>query len=238
MIKKDLKIIAIIPARGGSKGIKEKNIKLLNGKPLIFYSINEALKLKKLFYKIIVSTDSRKIARISEKLGAEVPYLRPRKISKDSTPTFPVVKHCINFIEKKDKVNIDLVLILQPTSPLRSALDIKKTINIMKNNICDSVVSVKRVIKSNPLFLKILKNKYLKSYLPKNKFVRRQDVKSNIYKTNGAIYLSRRNIFFKNKNNLVYGNKTIPYIMSEHRSIDIDDEIDFKYCELIINEKK
>ncbi len=238
MIKKDLKILAIIPARGSSKTIKDKNIKLLNKKPLIFYSINEALKLKKLFYKIVVSTDSKKIAKLSKKLGAEVPFIRPKIISKDTTPTLPVIKHCIDFIEKKDKVHIDWIIILQPTSPLRNALDIKKVINIMKNNICDSVVSVKKVIKSHPVFLRILKKNYLKPYLLNNKFFRRQDVKSNIYKTNGSIYLTKRNVIFKNKNNLVYGKKVIPYFMNAKNSVDIDNEIDFKYCEFILNEKK
>ena len=238
MNKKNLKILAIIPARGGSKSIKEKNIKLLNNKPLIFYSINETLKLNKLFYKIVVSTDSKKISKISEELGADVPFIRPKKISKDITPTLPVIKHCVNFIEKKNRVRNDWVMILQPTSPLRSAIDIKKVIHIMKNNICDSVVSVKKVIKSHPVFLKVLKKKYLEPYLSKNKFFRRQDIKSNIYQTNGSIFLTKRDIIFKNKNNLVYGKKIIPYLMDDEKSVDIDNEIDFKYCELMINEKK
>jgi len=233
------KIIAVIPARGGSKSIKKKNIRKLSGKPLIHYSIKEALKLKNSFYKIIVSTDDKKIAKISKKEGAIVPFIRPKSLSNDFSPTLPVIKHAVRFIEKEDNVIIDWVLILQPTSPLRSVTDIKNCISIIKKNKnIDSVVSVKRVVNSHPYFLKLIKNGFLKSYIKNFKFSRRQSVKPDLYKTNGSIYLTKKNIIFKNKNNLVYGKKSIPYLMDEKKSIDIDTDIDFKLCEVILNERK
>ena len=239
IINKKKNILAIIPARGGSKSIKYKNIKKIKGKPLIFYTIKEALKLKKYFYKLIVSTDNKKIAEESKKAGALVPFIRPKNLSKDTTPTLPVLKHAVNFIEKKDDVDIDWILTLQPTSPLRTVTDIKRCINYMyKNKNIDSVVSVSKVIHSHPVFLKLIKKKYLKPYLPKTKFFRRQDVKPDFFRSNGAIYLTKKDVILKNKNNLIYGKKTIPYLMDEKKSIDIDTDIDFKLCEILLNEKK
>ena len=231
------KILVVIPARGGSKSIKEKNIKRLNRKPLITYTINAALKLKKFFYKIIVSTDNKKIAKISKQAGCLVPFIRPKHLSKSTTPTLPVIKHALKFIEKKDNVKINTILTLQPTSPLRTYSDIKNCLNILKKNKeCDSVVSVVKANEMHPIFMKSIKRNYLNSYLNKNvSFVRRQDIKPNVYRTNGAIYISRRDLILKNKNNLLYGNKVLPFIMPKDKSIDIDEELDFLICKAILN---
>jgi len=125
-----MNVVAIIPARGGSKRIPEKNIKKLNGKPLIYYSIKNA-KSSKLIDKIIVSTDNKKIAKIAKELGAEVPFLRPRNISNDKAKTIDVVKHTISFLEDQNYIP-DIITILQPTTPLRSIITLDKSIRILK----------------------------------------------------------------------------------------------------------
>src|SRR3989338_4985887 len=119
-------ILAVITARGGSKGIPGKNIKLLGGKPLLVYSI-DAVKKSKLITHAIVSTDDKKIAEVAKKFGGEVPFLRPRKLAEDKTPHVPVMKHAIEFMEKKLGVAFDYAVILQPTSPFRLSEDIDRT---------------------------------------------------------------------------------------------------------------
>ncbi len=113
------KILALIPARGGSKGVPHKNIRILNNKPLIAHSIQTALEAKELFHKIIVSTDDEEIASVAKSHGAEVPFLRPGELSNDSVPMIPVIKHAVEFIETQDMITIDWVLLLQPTAPFR-----------------------------------------------------------------------------------------------------------------------
>ena len=126
------KILGIILARGGSKGIKNKNIKLINGKPLIYWTIKSAMKSKKLS-KVILSTDSKKIALIGKKYNLNVPFIRPSKLAKDNTPSVDAIEHALNFLKKSGE-EFEFVVLLEPTSPLRSVQDIDKSINkiIMK----------------------------------------------------------------------------------------------------------
>ena len=145
MINTDKKFLAIIPARGGSKGIPKKNIKSLLGKPLIQYTIESALKSKYLD-KIVVSTDDKKIADISEKLGAEIPCLRPKKLARDNTLILPVLQHMVNFLKKKENYNPFAIVLLQPTSPLRTVRHIDEAIELfLKKPKADSLVSVMQV---------------------------------------------------------------------------------------------
>ena len=124
---KNKKIIAVIPARGNSKAIPKKNIYKILGKPLIYYTINEAKKSKFITY-ILLSTDSKKIKKIAEKIGAPAPFLRPKNLSTDFVPSLPVVKHAVNFMEKIKGEKYDYILMLQPTSPLRKFKDIDDSI--------------------------------------------------------------------------------------------------------------
>ena len=124
-----MRVIGIIPARSGSKAVKNKNIKQINNMPLIYWTINTALKSK--LDEVIVSTDSRKIKKICEKYGAKVPFIRPLRISKDNSKSIDVVKHALKFYEKKN-IFYDAVLLLQPTCPLRTVQDINKSLKILK----------------------------------------------------------------------------------------------------------
>lgn len=230
--------ICIIPARAGSKGIKNKNIKIVGGKPLIYWSIKEALK-SKYFSKVIVSTDSRKIKNISEKYGAECPFLRPKKLSGDKAPTVKVIQHVIKFLKNNMKItNYDYIVLLQPTSPLRKLQDIENSIKIFlsKKKYASSLISVSEVNDNHPARMYFIEN----GYLIKNKLSEkiagtpRQKLKK-MFLRNGAIYIikkSRVNINF-------LGNKPIPYVMPKENSLNIDDNFDLKIVKYLLkkNEK-
>ena len=227
------KILVIIPARGGSKEVPNKNIKKINGVPLIVYTIREVLKLTKYYYKFIVSTDSKKIARISEKAGACVPFIRPKRLALDTTPTLPVLRHALKYIEKNDKVNIDWLLTLQATCPFTKANDIKKCIKLINKNI-DSIVSVREGNECHPMYLNIKKGKYLKPFQKNVKFIRRQDINPTIYKFNGSIFLTKKKIILNSKNNFFFGGKMLPYIMPREKSVEIDNIFDLNLIKLFL----
>lgn len=220
------KIIAIIPARGGSKALPRKNVKLLLGKPLIAYTIESALK-SKYVNKVVVSTEDEEIAEIAKLYGAEV-IKRPKELAKDESPTIDVIFHAINALKVE---NSDLIVLLQPTSPLRTAEDIDNAIEFFLNNECESVISVCEVEHPPYWDFKIegghLKPLFGEEYLR----MRRQDL-PKVYVPNGAIYVSTPENLRRYKS--FYCSKTIPYIMPPERSIDIDNEIDFMLAELLV----
>ena len=225
-----MKNIAIIPARSGSKGLKDKNIKLLNGKPLLAYSIEAAIK-SKCFDTIIVSTDSKKYADIAIKYGAEVPFLRTKKNSSDKSGAWDVVKEVLDSYKKQNK-EYDTFMYLQPTSPLRSENDIKKAYKLYKDLKANSIVSVCET-EVSPLYCYHLpKDNNLSKVLNiENENKRRQDT-GKYYTMNGSIYLANVKSFLKT--NDIYKKKCYAYVMDKTSSIDIDDEIDFTIAEAII----
>jgi CMP-N,N'-diacetyllegionaminic acid synthase len=139
------KILAVIPARGGSKGVLRKNVRLVCGRPLISYTIETALKVQHLLYRVIVSSEDEEIVAIARQYGADVPFLRPSELSSDEVPTLPVLKHAVEFVEKQDGVTLDWVLLLQPTDPFRNEEDIKAALDLAQGGGCDSVISVVQV---------------------------------------------------------------------------------------------
>lgn len=224
-------ILAIIPARGGSKDIPRKNIRLLDGKPLIHYTIKEALKSKYLG-RTIVSTEDEEIAQISRECGAEV-ISRPSELAQDDTPSLPVFQHVIEYLDKTENFSPDIIVVLQPTSPLRLAEDIDNAIQKLLETACDSVVSVCEV-EHPPLWMYTIEYDKLKPLIEsRDKIIRRQDA-PKVYRPNGAVYVTHRDTIVKE--NRLIGNDTRPYIMSPMRSIDIDAELDFKLAELLMSE--
>ena len=225
------KNIAIIPARGGSKGIPKKNLKLLAGKPLIYYTIQEALRSKYLD-RIIVSTEDKEIEEISKKIGARV-IERHKELAKDDSPTIDVVFHVLEILKMKS-YNPDIVILLQPTSPLRKAEDINNAIKLFLNSGCESVVSVCEV--EHPLYWSFrVEEGYLKPLFG-DKYLRmgRQDLEK-VYMPNGAIFVSTPQTLYKYKS--FYCNHIIPYIMPIERSVDIDNEVDFMLAELLLRKE-
>lgn len=222
-------IIAIIPARGGSKGIPRKNIKKLGSKPLIAYTIEEALKSKCLDH-VFVSTEDPEIANISKEYGAQV-IDRPASLAKDTSKTVDAVLHAIEYLER-DGIHPHTVVLLQPTSPLRDVEDIDAAVNLFLDNECDSVISVCEPDHS-PFWCFTISGKYLKPILDK-KFddTRRQDL-PRVVTPNGAIYISSPETIRRYKG--FYGDRIIPYCMPPERSIDIDKPLDFTIAEVLIN---
>lgn len=228
---KNKKIVAIIPARGGSKGIPKKNIKILAGKPLIVYSIEASLKCKNI-NRTIVSTDDKEIAEISKRYGAEV-IERPRELSKDDTPTILAIRHVVNHLKREENYRTDVVVILQPTSPLREAADIDDAIEKFLKTCPDLVVSVSEA-KHHPFWsFKTQEDKLVPFVKDGFKITRRQDL-PKIYVPNGAIYVISKETI--EKDNFFEGD-TRAITMSEDRSIDIDSMLDFKIAESLIKER-
>jgi CMP-N,N'-diacetyllegionaminic acid synthase len=224
-------IMAIIPARGGSKSIPRKNIKLLAGKPLIVYTIETALECR-ILDRVIVSTDDKEIATISKKHGAEVPFIRPRELALDSTPMLPVLQHAVSYMERNEKCHIDIVILLQPTAPFREVSDIENCIEKLKNEKADSVVTVCEA-EHNPYFVMMkFQNDNLVPFLKTEKpMTRRQDA-PKIYRLNGAVYAIRRDVLMDE--NKIFTNNTKAIIMPQERSIDLDRQLDFEFAEFLM----
>jgi CMP-N,N'-diacetyllegionaminic acid synthase len=220
---------AIIPARGGSKGIVGKNIRPLNGKPLICYTIEESLKSSYL-NEVFVSTDDQTIAKISKKCGAKI-IDRSAELAEDKSPTIDAIFHAIDAI--KDTSDEDIIILLQPTSPLRNAADIDKALDIFIKTDCDSVISMCKVEHSPYWCFKYEGDKFKPLFGNKGLKLSRQEL-PDVYLPNGAIYITTIKKLYKN--NGFYCDKIVPYIMPPERSIDIDEEIDFKLAKLLIQE--
>jgi CMP-N,N'-diacetyllegionaminic acid synthase len=223
-MKKSLKILAVIPARKGSKGIPGKNMTKILGKPLIYFTIKNAKK-SKYITSIIVSTDCKKIAKISKKMGAEVPFLRPDKLATDKTQTFPVIKHAIKQIEKIKYFKFDYIILLQPTCPLRSFKDIDVSLKRLILSNSNSITSIVDVGANHPLRMKIIKKNKLKNYIKQDfeNMKPRQEL-SKVYIRNGAIYAFKRNVIFKEK--ALVSKNNLPYLMPKERSVNIDTQED------------
>lgn len=226
------KIIAIIPARSGSKGLKDKNIKLLNNKPLIAYTIEEAIK-SKIFKNVVVTTDSLKYAEISKSYGAEVPFIRSEELSCDTASSIDVILDVLDKMEKLGK-KYDYFILLQPTSPLRTKEDIVKAYNLLKEKEANAIISVCEAEHSPLIYNTLDETLCMDVFLEKAKNKRRQDLPT-YYRINGAIYIVNVNYFKEYKD--FYKMKSYAYIMNKFNSVDIDDEIDFKLAELLLKEK-
>ena len=224
-----MRTLVVIPARSGSKGLPNKNIKLLNGKPLIHYSIEVA---QKIFSNedICISTDSDEYIKIAQQRGLNVPFVRPENLSTDKTTTQDVLLHSLDFYEKKG-VFYDYILLLQPTSPFREKHHLEDIL-MLNNEECDMIVSVKET-ESNPYYVLFEENKSgLLEKSKKGNFTRRQDC-PKVYEYNGSMYLINAKSL---KNTLITNFKKIrKYEMHSKYSIDIDNQLDFDFAEFLIN---
>ncbi len=233
-------IVAIIPARGGSKGIPRKNVKLLNGKPLIYYPIELAAEAERrgIIIDHIVSTEDTEIASTAKENGGKVPFLRPRELAADDFPVIDTIIHGINWWEEYHKNTIHSVLILQPTNPLTSIQDIDGAVGYYLHNqpeakclisICDA-----QHVRIPSLYYK--KGKYLQQVSKETDPAARRQAVRKLYWRNGAIYIVRRD-FLLNKRVLI--DKTpIYYEMPRLRSLAIDDAFDWTLAEFLINHEK
>ena len=230
----DKKILAIIPARGGSKGLPSKNIKPLCGKPLIGWSIEQA-QASEYIDEIFVSTDSREIATVAERFGIKVPFLRPSELATDTSPSSAFVLHTIDYYRNKGQ-EFDYILLLEPTSPLRDVDDINIAIEqLLNHNTAKSIVGVSKVEATHPAFLvNISKEGLLKPYLEEMKVLRRQEL-NDLYFFEGSLYLSETNYYIKAES--FYHNLTLPYVVPKYKSYEVDDIVDFYIIEKLLELK-
>ena len=224
------KILAIIPARGGSKGIPRKNIRNLGGKPLISWTI-EAAKKSKYIDRLILSSEDEEIIAVAKKYGCEVPFIRPAELAMDDTPGTAPVLHVIQIL----KEHFDYLVLLQPTSPFRTAEDIDGAIQHCIGNKEDACVSVVESEKHPAWMFFLTERKKLAPVLDQKTLVTHRQQLAPVYVLNGAIYVVNVRVFLQEEIFLL-PNRTISYQMPKERSIDIDSEFDFKQCEWIAKE--
>jgi len=227
------RVLGIVPARGGSKAIHRKNIVVVAGKPLIAYTIQAALSADHID-RVIVSTDSQEIAKVARAYGAEVPFLRPPELARDDTPGIVPILHAINWLDEHEGYRPDHVMVLQPTSPFRTAADIEAVIQLARERQADAVVSVCPVHRHPYWMKKITEDGRLTDFLTTDyAYACRQELPS-VYALNGAIYLVRRDVLLKRQT--FYTERTYAYVMPPERSLDIDTPWDLYLAELILKE--
>lgn len=236
-MKNNYNILGIIPARKGSKRVKRKNFRKFAGSSLVEIAIKQAIK-SKLITDIALSSDNDKIYYFANKYKRIIPIKRPDVISDDKSPAIDYVNHCLKVIETDKRIKYDLIVIIQPSSPLRTSKDIDNTINLLINNPnADSAVSVVKVNHMvNPIKMKILIGNNLIPYIENENGRYEASSLPELYVRNCAVYVSwRRNI--DNENDIL-GNISLGYVMPQDTAIDINEMIDFKFAEFLINNKK
>jgi len=231
---KNKRILAVTLARSGSKGIPNKNIIKIKNKPLIYYTIKEALK-SKYIDRYLISTDSKKIKKISESFKAECPFLRPKKLSTSIARAVDADRHALLWAEKNEGKEYDYFVELMATNPFKTHIDIDRAIKKLIDNKADSVIGVSHLEDHHPLRIKkIVKNKIVNfnSLLIETPEMHRQQLKPKAYIRNGSIYAVKANLI---KKKIRYGtNNSLPLIMSEKKSINIDTNIDLLLAKILI----
>jgi len=241
-MKKKVNILGIIPARGGSKGIPLKNIALLGTKPLIYYTIREAKK-SKMLDACIVSTDDKKIKKVAQGLGADVPFLRPKKFAQDKSTDIDFIKHAIEWVEKNRGWKPEIVVVLVPTSPTRTQKDIDDTLKFMIKNKCDSVRTIFNPSPYNPYKMWRLKNPKkgtmvpllpTKDYKKVGTDVPRQ-LLPNFYLQIGLVHATKVKFIEQGK---VWGPDVRGFVVDAKKMVDIDTPRDLKMAEKVMKELK
>ncbi len=230
-----MKVLGLIPARGGSKGVPRKNIRFLAGKPLLGYTAEAALAAKRLT-RVVLSTDDEEIAEVGRGYGIEVPFLRPVELAEDITPTLPVVQHAIHFLELRGH-QFDAVCLLQPTNPLRRTSDIDDCIELMESAKADTVFTMLAVpAEHNPhwVYFKNADSGLRLSTGESSPIPRRQDLPPAFHRE-GSVYVARRDVVMLG--NSLYGARVIGYEIEGSRSVNIDNLEDWKKAERLIQEK-
>lgn len=233
-----MKVLGVIPARGGSKGVPRKNLQMLVGNPLIFYVINAALE-SKLLNRVIVSTEDEEIARVARSYGAEVPFTRPKELARDEVSLIPVVQHAMRYLDENEGWKADIIVSIQPTSPLIESLDIDSAIDKLIKTGCDSVVSVCKIVHGHPYWAMRLDGDKLTPLNPEgHRYLQRQDLPA-FYMINGALYVRRRKVLENwNGRDFALSKDVRAIVMDEIKSIDINAPLDLMIAEAAIKAGK
>jgi len=227
-------ILGLITARGGSKAIPKKNVRLLAGKPLIAWTIEVALQCGELS-RIVVSTDDDEIAHVARHWGAEVPFIRPTELASDDSSHISVILHAIHWIEDNEGFYPEYVMLLQPTSPFRTAEDIRSSIELAKERLAVAVVSVCKAERHPYICKRILEDGTLGDFITTDIGYLRRQALPPAYALNGAIYLNERVSLLRDQTLLPIG--TLAYVMPAERSLDIDTIWDWHLAELILKDQ-
>jgi CMP-N,N'-diacetyllegionaminic acid synthase len=225
---------AVITARGGSKSIPRKNLAQLGGKPLIAWTLEAALSSPSVS-RVIVSTDDEEIGKVSMQWGAEVPFLRPRELAGDDSPHVPVVIHAVEWIRSHDHASPEYVLLLQPTLPFRTSLDIEQAMDLITEKNAESVVSVTEAPCHPYLVKSLTEDGRLKDFVETPAGYLRRQALPPAYAINGAIYLVRSDVLLAGKT--FYAERTYAYVMPPERSLDIDTPWDLHLADLLMKER-
>ena len=229
MINRDnLTIVGVIPARGGSKGVIKKNIKKLNGKPLICHTIETAVN-SDLLDKIIVTTDDREIAEIASEYNEILTCIRPKELATDEASTESALIHACKYLIKTENIKIDYVLTLEPTSPFRSIQTIENTVNLLLNDSFDSVVAVTEI---KSVLARVKKNHF--SHVFPNQPRRRQD-RESLYQESSTIYGTSYRVL--KDNNFVIGNAPAALVVNKDEAFDINDYYDFEIADFMMRSR-
>ena len=226
---KNKRILALIPARGGSKGLPGKNILYFCGKPLISWTITQARESRYLD-KVVVSTDDEATAKISLEYGACVPFLRPKKLATSTSNMIDVVLHSLDFFSKKNE-KYDIIILLQPTSPLRTSEDINKAIELFIKKKASSVISVCRNEHHPCWSVSLTKDLRIEKFLGVGNLYKNRQALPDYYRINGAVYVAHVDYLKQNKE--FFGKSTFAYLMPPERSVDIDKEFDFRIASFL-----
>lgn len=237
MKTKKPQVIALIPARAGSKRVPNKNIRLLGGKPLIAYTIEAALRSKNID-RIIVSTDSKKIASVAKEFGAEVPFLRPAKIAKSHSTEYEFHRHALDWLKAEENFVPDYLVNLYPTSPFRTTDSIESAVDcILKDKRADTLRSVIKC-SEHPYKMWVKRSHYMKALIPtksRNTQTQAYHLLPEVFIQNASIYIVKSSVVLKYKSTI--GDRILPFVMSEEESVDINRPIDFEMAELLLKKK-
>ena len=227
------KVLALIPARGGSKGLPGKNIKDLCGMPLLAWPIRAA-KESNYIDQVIVSTENKNYADIARSYGASVPFIRPAKLAKDDSATYLVVEHALNYLKSQNEI-YDYMVLLEPTSPLTTSKDIDEALKLLisKRDLADSVVGVSKVEATHPVFdVRINDKGLIEPYVGNGFNILNRQVIDTLYYFEGSLYISDLAILIREKS--FYHNRTLPYIVPRWKAIEIDELVDYVCVEAIL----
>jgi CMP-N-acetylneuraminic acid synthetase len=222
------KVLGVIPARGSSKRFPNKNIRMLAGKPLIAWSIEAAQKAKRLT-DYLLSSDALLITDVAKNYGAPVPFIRPAELATDTVRNIEVVAHALKFMETEKQIVYDIIVLLQPTSPIRNPVHIDQAVDMLWESDLDSVASVKGPFKKRDPILKAIRNGVLEDYCP----VEDPANTEAFYMYNAALYAVKRDYFIKH--NKLISQRQVPLIMDPIYSVDVDTEADFLMAETYLN---
>lgn len=225
-------VLAVIPARGGSKGLPGKNIRDLAGRPLIAHSIAAAQAVRPPLRKILVSTDDAAIANVARDAGAEVPFMRPPELAGDTAGSMEVVRHAVEWIRRVEGWEPRWLLLLQPTSPLRTVSDIEAALSIATCSPCDSVIGVSAIAHGHPRLARRIDDGRLAPYFAATDTPTRRQELDPAYYINGAIYLTRIETI---DDGSFYGEVVRPYVMPAERAVDIDTEFDLRLAACLLD---